>query len=426
MTLDQQSPSSYHIKKIITNILAHTSGSTISYGITAIALILIARQLGPSQYGQYSSSFLWSNIAAILFNLGLDMWLLREGGKRPEDIGVLSGSILAIKIILGFFWVLLMVSIAPLIRASAFPTTILRLSAVAVWLNSIFLTTLVPFRSLLKNKISSLLDSLTSIAWFLMVLALLWLDETRIDQYATAFVFYTLLKTGVGLLIFKRSIKPSIKFSIIRSAIREIPPYAASDFLALAFMRLDLIMVAMILGDTAAGFYAPAAGILHALFIFPSAIHIVIVPILSHLFVSNRDMAWKYSKHTVQALGGLGIFLFCITWFGSQYLTLFLGSIYQTSGELLKWLATVILLHSITYGLASILVATNQQTKRSIVQAIAVSINILSNLVLAPRIGLVGVVVAYMISEIVLLLGYMTIVAITRYGSEQWKTPIEI
>jgi O-antigen/teichoic acid export membrane protein len=55
-----------------------------------------------------------------------------------------------------------------------------------------------------------------------------------------------------------------------------------------------------------------------------------------------------------------------------------------------------------------------------------VSINILSNLVLAPRIGLVGVVVAYMISEIVLLLGYMTIVAITRYGSEQWKTPIEI
>lgn len=421
MNLAPQLSPNLNFRKIAANILAHTSGSTFSYGVTAIALILIARQLGPSQYGQYSSSFLWSNIAAILFNLGLDMWLLREGGKKPADIGILSGSVLLIKIVLGAIWVGLMVGIAPLVRIPAFPTAILRLSAIAVWLNSIFLTTLVPFRAILKNEISSILEGSTSLAWVLIVILLLSIHETRITQFATAFVLYCLLKAITGLLIFRSQIQPKVSLTLIRSALRAIPPYAASDFLALAFMRLDLILVATILGDTAAGYYAPAVGILHALFLFPSAFHIVIIPILSHFFASNLQQAWKYSQHTIQALAGLGLLLFTGSWFGSKYLSIFLGPSYQVSDELLRSLSIIIVMHSINYGLASIIVATNQQTKRSIVQVAAVSTNIILNLVLTPQVGLKGVVVAYIISEIVLLLGYLGIVLISRYFLGPWK-----
>ena len=76
-------------------------------------------------------------------------------------------------------------------------------------------------------------------------------------------------------------------------AIRQAPPYAASDFLAWLYMRQDILIVALMLGDYSAGIYSPAVGIVNALFLVPATIHVVIVPVLSNLFTTNVQQAWK-------------------------------------------------------------------------------------------------------------------------------------
>jgi len=91
-------------RTLITNILLLFSGSAVSQGLTALVLLLTARQIGPEQYGQYASSIVLTTFCSIFFNFGLDTWLLREGSSRPSQIGVLAGSVLGIKIGFGGVW----------------------------------------------------------------------------------------------------------------------------------------------------------------------------------------------------------------------------------------------------------------------------------------------------------------------------------
>ena len=67
---------------IISNIATLFTGSAIAQGLTAITFILTARILGPEQYGQYTASMTLAIFCSIVFSLGLNLWLLQEGGRR--------------------------------------------------------------------------------------------------------------------------------------------------------------------------------------------------------------------------------------------------------------------------------------------------------------------------------------------------------
>jgi hypothetical protein len=83
--------------KIIANIATLFSGSIVAQGMTALTLLLTARQLQVDSYGQYAACITLTSMLSILFSLGLDIWLLREGGKAPHQIGDLAGSVLGVK-----------------------------------------------------------------------------------------------------------------------------------------------------------------------------------------------------------------------------------------------------------------------------------------------------------------------------------------
>jgi len=71
-------------RNVVNNIAALLSGSAIAQGMTMLAIMLTARQLGAVKYGEYVSAYTLASATAIVFNLGLDIWLLREGGRRRE------------------------------------------------------------------------------------------------------------------------------------------------------------------------------------------------------------------------------------------------------------------------------------------------------------------------------------------------------
>jgi O-antigen/teichoic acid export membrane protein len=113
--------------------------------------------------------------------------------------------------------------------------------------------------------------------------------------------------------------------------------------------------------------------------------------------------------------------MFIALFFGAKYFVLLLGTAYAGSQEILQILSIILFIHSLTFGVAAILVATNQQTKRSIIQAIAVVINIGLNFLVIERWGIIGVAWVFVLTEIVLLLGYTWLVL--RYRSATLHQP---
>ena len=124
-------------RTVVSNIITLFLGSAIAQGLTALLLILTARQLGPEAYGQYASSMALATSLSIFFSLGLNLWLLRARRREPSLIGTLLGSVLSIKMPLGLAWLVLIWIIAPYIKIDTTTAALIGLAAMLVLVNNL-------------------------------------------------------------------------------------------------------------------------------------------------------------------------------------------------------------------------------------------------------------------------------------------------
>ncbi|MFC1923028.1 oligosaccharide flippase family protein [Chloroflexota bacterium] len=415
------SPPEFTINRrtIITNIATLFSGSAIVQALTAVILLLTARQLGPEQYGQYASSLALATALSIVFSLGLNLWLLRAGGREPSRIGALLGSVFGLKLSIGIVWFSLIFFLAPMINSSSLPTNLVRLAAFTILIGNLFVTVLTSFKAILRNRINASIEVVSICGQLFVTFLLINAGNQNAFDYLGARSLILLISLPVALIVAQVILHLRPNLNTAKQALAQSPPYAISEFLAWMFMRADLLIVAMKLGDYSAGIYSAASGVLNALFIVPNTVGFVIVPVLSNLFASHVEQAWLTAKRALGLLLIIGIGLFVAIFFGAELLVLILGQSYSESQEILQLLSIIILFQSINYGTAAILVATNQQAKRTAVQFIAVSINVILNLLVIDRLGLIGVAYVYIITEIVLMIGYAFLVV--RYRRKTYS-----
>ena len=395
---------------VVQSILTHFTGSAIGQVAIALTLFLMARSLGPEEYGQYSSAVTLTSFFAVILNLGLDLWLLHEGGRDAARIGQLGGSVLAIRFVIGLSWLVCFYFLSPLIESDTFSLPLLRLGALLAWLNSMYYSMLTAFKAVLKNKISALHEALFNLAIFgFTLLLIVWSLETAenflIGRIGLQSIFLVVILVQVKFLL---GLLPDRQ--IIKTALTQFPPYLTSEFLATLFMRMDVLLVAFMLTPTDVGIYSPAVGLVNAFFLVPAAIHVVMIPVLSNLFKDHPQQGWQTAKRSVVVLGVVGLGLFVLLIILSQWITLLLGQAYAAIQPVLLIMSPVVFLHSLTYGVATVLVAARLQARRSMVQLLAVLVDLVANLLLLPRIGVQGAAISYLISEVVILSGYSWLV----------------
>lgn len=406
---------------ILSNVASLLSSSVLSQGMTAFALLLTARQLGADGYGQYAGSFVLTSFTAIVFSLGMDLWLLREGSCDQGRLGELLGSVLAIKGILGILWLGALILLAPrldALRLRSFPAELVRLSALVVWLDSLCATVITAYKASLRNEMTLLLEAGSDGIWLLVTLVLIGLGAQQADLYmrARAVVLLVSLILSVLLAWRWRALKATVE--TVKRVLTEAVPFATSELLAWMYMRIDVLIVAFALGDRAVGLYSPSVGIVNALFLVPATVHTVIIPILSNLFVTDPKRAWKMAGRGLLLLLAIGMGMSLVLVVGAGPLASLLGSSFGGSKEILQILGTILVFHSLTYGMAAILVATNQQRRRVVAQTVAVCVNALLNVLVVRWLGIRGVALVYVITEIVLLAGYAALVRRYRKRAE--------
>jgi O-antigen/teichoic acid export membrane protein len=397
-------------KNIIQNVAVLFSGSVLAQGMTALVLLLTARQLGATGYGQYASCYILVSFTSILFSLGLDLWLLRNAGRTPDELARLTGSVLAIKGGIGAVWFGLFIGLASVINSSRFPLEILRFSALAILLDGLFSTNLTAFRATLRNKISAPLEVGTVGIWLMATLLLIARGQTQPLIYLGVRIGALLIGLVVSTLLVWTKVEPKISLAVIKRALREAWPFAGSDLLVMATMRQDVLIVALMLGDKAAGLYSPAVGIINAAFLLPGAIYLVVTPVLSNLFIKDIKGAWITARKSIlfSALAGLAEAVGLALIVGP--VISLLGVSFRGSRDVLLILSIILFTHSIAFGMASIVVASGLQAKRTLVQIVVVAINAILDFAIVQHTGILGVAVVYVVSDTLLMLGYTWLV----------------
>ncbi len=392
--------------RIFRNIATLFSGSVVAQGMTALTLLLTARQLQVDSYGQYAACITLTSFLSIVFTLGLDVWLLKEGGKTPHLVGEITGSVLGVKGLIGFLWVILLLILAPLFNQQSFPSSLLRWSVILIWSETLFATCLTGFKSALHNRAPSVLEATADTTWFVLTLVLMGYGLIQPEAYLKIRVLVSLISLSFSVVYLVRRFHLHFDVKIARQALASFFHFAASDFLAMITMRADVVIISVTIGKTATGLYSPSVGLVNMAFLAPMAIYWVMLPVLSNLYKHHPDQAEKTALRTIILSLVVGIGLTLLFFVGAPLIIKLLGPSYNDSVEVLKILSWVLLFKCGSFALATIIVAKNLQAKRTIIQVIAATINILLNFLIVFRYGINGVALVYVVTEIILFLGY--------------------
>lgn len=396
---------------VMHNILSLTSGATLSQGLLAASILLTARALGAARFGQYASCFSTAGLVAILFNLGLDNWLLWSGARRPESVGELLGSALTIKFLAGIPWIGGLVVLLPHLNPQTFPFALVLLSATATWVEGIMTLGLSPFKALLRNQATALLLTGSRGALLLSTLLLFLLKSRQPTTYAWIRLFVNSFSALAAFLL--APFPPRrVPVATLKSMGREVFPFTLSDLLTSIYTQADKTITAVILGDKPVGVYTPASSLVSALFVIPNAWYSVMVPTLVDLMKKGKSLG-RTIGFTFISFAIVGLVLWAGTWYvAGRIIVPLLGDTFRESGFLLRILSPILFLKSCSFAAVAILVAAGWQNRRVYIQALSAVVNVVLNLVFIHHFGVAGVAMIYVFSEGVLMFGYLGLVAL--------------
>jgi O-antigen/teichoic acid export membrane protein len=380
--------------------------------MTALAMFLTARTLGASAYGQYAACFALAGLSAVIFNLGLDTWLLREGGQGRISLGKLVGSTLTLKILVGGPWLAAIVILAPKLNPSSFVPKLVLSSAAAMWLDGAFLTGLSAFKASLRNQVTSVLTTASRSGLLAATAALIAVGHKDVTAYALARLLVMGFSAVIALVLLCAGEKLCVDPMVMKRAGRETLPFALSDALTAVYVQADVTIIAAKIGEQAAGLYSPASSLVKALFLVPGAVYEVMVPVLSRLIMDHDVRVQRVVRYTTTGLMALGAALWmALGLLARPIIQLTLGAGFAQSGGVLEILSAILFLKSCSFAMAAVLVAAGWQGRRVIAQVMSAVANVVLNLFIVQRWGIVGVAWVYVFTELALLTGYIALVA---------------
>ena len=393
----------------VRNLTYFSSSAAIAQFLMLLYGILLARSLGPQVNGLYSAAYSLTTLTAILVNQGMDTWMLRKTGEW-SDTRAMSGLVIANKLLLGGFWLVALFWLAPALRPDIYSRGLMLLCALDVLADLLFVT---------ATTALNIEKQLRPISWMTLfsrggrlasLLALFAFGQVGLAWVVAGRVIFTLLGLAWALMVLRPRVfvRPPIGQLSHAGVLRGSFSYAVSEFLNIIYQNADVSMVAWMAGQTATGLYAPSSGIIHALFIVPFTISTAIIPVLSRLVENDRPRLYREFRRSALGLSAIGLVLWAAAGLGGKFfMPLLLGRAYSASGELLAILSPILLFKCVEVACSSLLVAGGWQPKRIGPQAVAAGSNVLMNLWAIPRLGLEGVSWAYLVSELLLMLGYL-------------------
>lgn len=399
--------------------MMYGSSTSIAQVIMMVYALVLARHLGPSTYGIFVANYSLAGVCSFLINWGMDQWLLRQDASTINP-SFTAGRILSNKIRYWLVWQVGLMFLAPIAKPDLFFTGLVFFATLDVFLDSCLNTEFAMLNKLgcFKNISIGVILSRVLRLITMLVLVLYRVDSPILFSQARA---ASTLFTLVLITLQSRPKFGTQKFIINIDLLKQSFSFALSDFLTIIYFQSDTTILSFMAGEKAAGSYAPATGIISALFVIPNTFYFIYMPILSKQVDQNRNTFIKTVRKMFLFLFLSGALLMVgMMIFSQPMISLVLGQKYKATGEILLILSPILFLKSLGFGMAAFLVAVGWQNRRLLPQAMSAGLGVLLNLLIIPFYGIYGTAWVYIASEMFLTLGYGLLLLI--WISKQTRT----
>jgi O-antigen/teichoic acid export membrane protein len=389
-----------------TTLILISQISTLLMGF--FTLVYMARYLGAEGFGILSLALSMSGIFAIIVDMGLGTLMIREVARIKLMADKYIPNVALMKVILSFFTLGLVVLIVNIIRYPEIVSIIIYIITLSVIINSFTAILSSIFQANQKMAYISISTIINSASMLLGTLIGIYY-HFEIIYFAALYVISNILVFAFITSTYKWKFhfpKIKIDWSLWKPTIKESWPFAITSLSGMLYTYIDSIMLSIIKGTVAVGWYSAAYRFMLMVLFIPTTLNIVIFPVMSKHFKSSNNTIKMINEKYFKYMIIIGIPLgFGTTILANKIILLIYGIEYTQSIIALQILIWTIVFTFTGASFVQVLQSINKQLIITKISGICVIINIILNLILIPKFSYIGASIATVLTEIILV-GY--------------------
>ena len=223
--------------------------------------------------------------------------------------------------------------------------------------------------------------------------------------------FAYIFANGIGLIytvlvLRKKIVKPKFSFdvSFYKKLILAGIPFALTGIFYTIYYSIDIVMITQFASTYDTGLYNSAYKLINVLTLFYSIYSSVVFPVMSKLFVDEKDILQFSFVKSMKYLSLVTIPIAVFTFFYGYDIINIYGPEFVEAGGVLKILIWTVCFLFINGACSLILNASHKEYSVTKIYSIAAVFNVILNLILIPKYSVYGAAVATVASEILILL----------------------
>lgn len=385
----------------------------ISTGLGFFLVLYLARSLGDINFGIYTLGIALGGIFIILADLGLNNLTIRHLARYHDTANIFLGKVVVLRLVLALpvlalaVAVLVVLQYAPLTR-----TVIIIMIASSLLLKSFTYFYIHIFEGFEKMQYITVMESIKKVTDLLVCIVILSMG-------------YGLLALVVGLLfndacnlilawwLCRRKLGIHMRLQIAREEWGDLIKVALPFGLLLAFMNIltstDVAMLSKIRTEQEVGWYGAAIRLTNTLTMIPLMGASAMFPTASRIFKEELSLVGKLYTAVMRPMVLMAVPIATgTTLLAHGIILLLFGNEYVPAADALGILIWSVALYFITLPMIWLLSAVDRQKYATVTMGISALLNIVVNLYLIPRYGIIGASITTVISQFVIFVFCIT------------------
>lgn len=388
-------------KKVFRNLYWAVLGKIINILSGLFVGILVARYLGPQNFGLMNYVISYVTLFSILANFGLDNIEIRELSKVDANKNEILGTAFRIRLIFSAItWFLILITLF------VFESDRFTFMMVLVYSTSLILSTFNVIRNyftsiVLNEYVVKTEITRTLIGAAIKILLLLYHFPLSWFIFATTFDF---LLIASGYLYSYRIKVGSIlnwKYNkeFARHLIKESFPLLLSGTAIIIYQKIDQVMIRNMIDNAAVGQFSVASKITELTIFIPMVIAQTLTPLLVKAHQENHDLYIKKRQQFMDFMvwSAIGISLI-ISLAASPAIRILYGAKYLGAIPVLQIMAWKAVFVALFASSGQIIIIENIQKYAVLRNIVGCFVSILLNLLLIPYMGIIGSAMATIVT----------------------------
>lgn len=389
------------------NIMWLSVSRVISLGLLFLAYTQLFRYLGPEKSGQFQFVLSYVTLFGVVIDFGIQQYIIKKISENREKAKHYFHNFLAVEFVLVILVYAAMIGIAYLNGYEPVVIKAIMVAGFGVALHGLtypFLAVVTAFYDLKKAAILNFISSVINVGIIFLTIwtgggIVMLTSQQFIYGFLALIMYYQFVKPYIGNPEMLKGIR-NIEFSVVKKILRAALPFAVLVGFSTIYNRIDVVLITNILGYTQTGFYTAAYKFFDLLGFFPAVVAYALYPVFATLMVKQqiadvRLMLEKYLRLMAaialpMATGGMLL--------AGPIIRVLAGDQFIEASRVLAvivWAPAILFLYIVVNSLV-----ISQLTKfATMITGANVVINIVGNLILLPRIGIMGAAIMTIVSE---------------------------